>query len=165
MGNLVVAAVALGSNVGDRAAHLEFACHRLGLILANIRFSSFRNTTPAGVSIPQPDFLNGVAVGETALSARDLLSALLAIERERGRKRPYPLAPRTLDLDLILLGDQILDEPGLSVPHPRFRQRTFVLEPLAEIAPDLRDPVTGQTAGELLGALICGLGSFDLRSG
>lgn len=156
MGNRVIAAIALGSNVGDRVAHVEFASRRLSVLLANIRVSSFRHTTPAGTSSPQPDFVNAAAVGETSLSARDLLLALLAIERERGRERPYPLAPRTLDLDLILLGDQILHEPGLSVPHPRFRERTFVLEPLAEVASGLRDPVTGRTVGELLAALISG---------
>src|SRR5206468_20071 len=98
---------------------------------------------------PQTPFLNAAAVGDTTLSARRLLDALMAIERERGRERPFPNAPRTLDLDLILLGDVVIDEPGLSVPHPRFRERRFVLEPLAEIAPDLVDPVTGLTIREL----------------
>jgi 2-amino-4-hydroxy-6-hydroxymethyldihydropteridine diphosphokinase len=88
-------------------------------------------------------------VGDTALSARELLDQLLAIERERGRERPFPGAPRTLDLDLILYGNQVVDEPGLVVPHPRFRQRRFVLEPLAEVAPDLIDPLTGQTVQAL----------------
>ena len=88
-------------------------------------------------------------MGDTALSARELLDQLLAIERERGRERPFPGAPRTLDLDLILYGNQVVDEPGLVVPHPRFRQRRFVLEPLAEVAPDLIDPLTGQTVQAL----------------
>jgi 2-amino-4-hydroxy-6-hydroxymethyldihydropteridine diphosphokinase len=78
-----------------------------------------------------------------------LLERLLEIEEERGRSRPYPTAPRTLDLDLILYGDQIIDEEGLSVPHPRFRQREFVLRPLAEIAPQMIDPVTGVTVREI----------------
>ena len=98
-------------------------------------------------------YLNAVAVGETALPARALLDALLAIEGERGRSRPHQNAPRTLDLDLILFGETVIDEPGLVVPHPRFRERRFVLQPLAEIASDLRDPISGKTAGELLAAL------------
>jgi len=95
-------------------------------------------------------FLNAAAVGRTELSARSLLDALLAIEDERGRERPYPNAPRSLDLDLILFGDLVIDEPGLAVPHPRFRERRFVLEPLASIAPEFRDPASGRTVGDLL---------------
>ena len=87
------------------------------------------------------------------MPARELLESLLAIENERGRERPYPNAPRSLDLDLLLLGDATIDEPGLIVPHPRFRERRFVLEPLAEIAPDMKDPVTGKTISELLKGL------------
>ena len=79
----------------------------------------------------------------------DLLDRLLEIEEERGRQRPYARAPRTLDIDLILYGDVVIDEPGLSVPHPYFRERAFVLEPLAEIAPEIRDPITGKTIAQL----------------
>ena len=147
----MIAAIALGSNLGDRRAHLDHAVARLQSLLRSVTISEFRETPPVGMRGPQPMFLNGAAVGDTALPAREILDALLAIERERGRARPYANAPRTLDLDLILFGDSVIDEPGLIVPHPRFRERRFVLEPLAEIAPDLVDPVSGLTIGELLG--------------
>jgi 2-amino-4-hydroxy-6-hydroxymethyldihydropteridine diphosphokinase len=148
--NLVVIAVALGSNLGDRRAHLDFAVSRLRSILADLRVSSYYETDPIDVSVPQPLFLNAAAIGSTATPAPALLSALLSIEAERGRKRPYPGAARTLDLDLVLYGNLVLNEPGLTVPHPRFRERQFVLEPLAEIAPDVVDPVTGSTIADLL---------------
>jgi 2-amino-4-hydroxy-6-hydroxymethyldihydropteridine diphosphokinase len=142
-------AVALGSNVGAREAHLAFAVERLRHLLRDLRVSRFYQTEPVGVE-PQAVFLNAAAVGTTPASPSDLLAALLAIERERGRERPYPGAPRTLDLDLILHGDAIVRAEALEVPHPRFRDRAFVLQPLAEIAPGLRDPVTGLTVADLL---------------
>jgi len=144
-----IAAVALGSNLGDRRSHLDFAADRLRRLLGAFTISRYHETKPVGVDAPQPLFLNAAAVGETGVSARELLDALHAIERERGRERPRVNAPRTLDLDLILLGDLVLDEPGLVVPHPRFRERRFVLEPLAAIAPDLVDPVTHRTISQL----------------
>jgi len=145
-----IAAVALGSNLGDRRGHLDYAVSRLRSLLAGARVSPYDETDPVGVDEPQPRYLNAAVVGETDLSARALLERLLAIERERGRERPHANAPRTLDLDLILFGDLVVDEPDLIVPHPRFRERRFVLEPLAAIAPELRDPVTALTVAELL---------------
>jgi 2-amino-4-hydroxy-6-hydroxymethyldihydropteridine diphosphokinase len=146
-------AVALGSNCGDRRAHLDYAVSTLRTLLANLAVSRYYDTIPVGVSGPQALFLNAAVVGDTVMSARALLDALLAIEHERGRERPYPNAPRTLDLDVILFGDAILEEPGLRVPHPRFRERRFVLQPLAEVAPDLRDPVSGKTIADLLASV------------
>jgi 2-amino-4-hydroxy-6-hydroxymethyldihydropteridine diphosphokinase len=145
-------AVALGSNLGDRVAHLNHAIARLQTVLRNVRVSRFRETVPVGVHGPQPLYLNAAAAGSTTLPPRAVLDALLAIERERGRERPAPNAARTLDLDLILYGAVVLDEPDLVIPHPRFRDRRFVLEPLAEVAPDLVDPVTHKSVGELLAA-------------
>ena len=142
-------AIALGSNLGDRRAHLEYAIDALRLDLGNISVSSFIETAPVGVGPEHGAYLNAAVVGETRLPARTLLDRLLEIEEERGRARPYPMAPRTLDLDLILYGEEIIDEDGLTVPHPRFREREFVLAPLAEIAPEMIDPVTRQTIWEL----------------
>jgi 2-amino-4-hydroxy-6-hydroxymethyldihydropteridine diphosphokinase len=147
---LTPVAIALGSNVGDREGYLRAAIAALQPSLQRLRVSTFHDTAPVGVG-PQPTFLNAAAVGETSLSARALLDTLLAVERDCGRERPFPGAPRTLDLDLIFYDDAIIDEgPTLIVPHPRFRERRFVLEPLGEIAPDWRDPVTGKTVEELL---------------
>jgi 2-amino-4-hydroxy-6-hydroxymethyldihydropteridine diphosphokinase len=145
-------AVALGSNLGDRRSHLGFAVSRLELLLDDFRVSSYYDTDPVGVPGDQPLFLNAAATGMSTTNARDLLQALLAIERERGRERPFPGAARTLDLDLVLYGEQVIAAPDLIVPHPRFRERRFVLEPLAEIAPEMIDPVTGLTVRALLQA-------------
>jgi 2-amino-4-hydroxy-6-hydroxymethyldihydropteridine diphosphokinase len=146
-------AVALGSNLGDRTALLTEATDRLSALLSGLQVSTYHDTAPVGVSHPQPNYLNAVVVGETALSVRDLLAALLDLERAMGRTRPHAAAARTIDLDLILFGTVVADEPGLTVPHPRFRQRRFVLAPLCEVAPEMVDPVSGATARELLDRL------------
>ena len=143
-------AIALGSNLGDREANLAFGLSALPGFITNLKQSRWHDTAPVGVSPDQPRYLNGVVVGETSLGARELLDRLLLIEDAAGRTRPAPMAPRTLDLDLILFGDKKIAEPGLAVPHPRFRARLFVLEPLAEVAPDWIDPVTGRSISELL---------------
>jgi 2-amino-4-hydroxy-6-hydroxymethyldihydropteridine diphosphokinase len=144
----MIAAIALGSNLGDREAHLEFAFKGLSVLVVALQRSSDYETAPVGTS--GPPFLNAAAVGETALAPPDLLRALLALETQRGRERPYPRAPRSLDLDLVLYGDLVVEAHDLVIPHPRFRERRFVLEPLAEIAPGLVDPVTNRSVRQLL---------------
>ncbi len=147
---MTLVGIALGSNLGDRRSHLESAVARLQLLLSDLRVSRILETAPVDVVGLQDPFLNAAVAGGFEGVARDLLAELLEIEREHGRERPHPGAPRPLDLDLIFFGAERVEEPGLVVPHPRFRERRFVLEPLAEVAPDWRDPVTGLTVAELL---------------
>jgi 2-amino-4-hydroxy-6-hydroxymethyldihydropteridine diphosphokinase len=142
-------AIAVGSNLGDRGAHLEYAFDALSFDLTDSKHSTIIETAPQGVGDEHGPFLNAAVVGATKLTARELLDRLLEIEEERGRQRPYGSAPRTLDIDLILYGDAVIDEQGLSVPHPHFRERAFVLEPLVEIAPEMRDPISGKTVRQL----------------
>ena len=143
---MVKAFVGLGSNLGEREVTLRAAIGRLrGLPdVEVIEVSSFRNTEPVG-PVDQPRFLNGVVELETGLTARALLGALLELERAFGRDRSAgpPHGPRTLDLDLLLYGAETIDEPLLNVPHPRLHERRFVLEPLAELDPDLEVPGQG----------------------
>ena len=147
-------AVALGSNLGARREHLLYAAGCLRALLAEVRVSDFIDTLPWGLEAAgQPRYLNGVVVGWSRREPADLLARLQAIEQARGRTRPYRDAPRTLDLDLILAGDLVLTAPGLQIPHPRFRERRFVLEPLAAVAPEMVDPVSGLRVRELLARL------------
>jgi len=131
--------VGLGANLGDRERTLRAAVDALaaedGVEVVSV--SVLRETEPVGVG-QQPLYLNGAAELETTLTARRLLDRLLAVEQRFGRIRvPGEQGPRTLDLDLLLYGDEVIDEPGLTVPHPRLHERRFVLEPLAELAPGL----------------------------
>jgi 2-amino-4-hydroxy-6-hydroxymethyldihydropteridine diphosphokinase len=138
--------VGLGSNLGERESTLKASIGRLRTIPnVDVRaVSSLRDTPPVGY-VDQPRFLNGVVELETSLSARALLGVLLELERALGRDRSAgpPMGPRTLDLDLLLYGDATIDEPLLTVPHPRLHERRFVLEPLAELAPELEVPGQG----------------------
>lgn len=142
MDRVVTVVIALGSNLGNREVHLNQAVQELRAVLSDVRVSSFINTAPVDVHEPQPDYLNAVVVGRTTLSARRLLDTLLAIEEFHSRERRTPNAARTLDLDLILYGNDVINEPGLQVPHPRFLEREFVMGPLREIAPGL---IAGKT--------------------
>ena len=136
--------VGLGSNLGDREASLRGALELLGEEVVAV--SSFRETDPVGY-LDQPRFLNAAAALETGLGPRALLDRLLEVERELGRTRDGPrFGPRTIDLDLLLYGDRVIDEPGLVVPHPRLAERRFVLEPLAELDPGLVIPGRGRVS-------------------
>jgi 2-amino-4-hydroxy-6-hydroxymethyldihydropteridine diphosphokinase len=147
----VLAYIGLGSNLGDREGTMRAAAARLEE-LGRVRLSSVRETEPVGM-VDQPRFLNAVAELDTELGARELLERLLATERELGReRRPGDRwGPRTIDLDLLLYGNETIDEPGLQVPHPRLAERRFVLEPLAELDPGLTLP-DGRGVRDLLNA-------------
>jgi 2-amino-4-hydroxy-6-hydroxymethyldihydropteridine diphosphokinase len=135
--------VGLGANLGDARATLEAALQQLGALPATrlVAISSFYRSAP--VQAQGPDFVNAVAELATALEPHELLRALQAIEHAHGRERPHPNAPRTLDLDLLLHGQRVLQETDLTVPHPRLHERGFVLQPLLELAPDLAHPTLG----------------------
>ena len=142
------AAVALGSNLDDPEAQVRRGFEALAALPGTVLLARSRlhRTAPVGY-IDQPDFVNACALVETRLAPRELLEALLAIERRHGRVRGVPDGPRTLDLDLALYGERSIDEPGLHVPHPRMHERAFVLEPLLEVWPDAVIPGRGPAAG------------------
>ncbi len=150
--------VALGSNLGDRAAHLQAglaALQRLPhtTVTAQSRVVQTPALLPADDPTPQPDYFNAVAALETDLPPRVLLGELKAIERAQGRQVTTRWAPRPLDLDIVLWESLVLDEGDLRVPHPEMHRRAFVLEPLAELAPQAVHPVLGLTVADLLAAL------------
>ena len=149
MAEMSRAYIGLGSNLGDRAANLAEARRRLDEAGRIVAVSSIYETEPWGVGPGQPDYLNQVVAITTALPPSDLLKELLGVERVMGRVRAAPGDPRVIDLDLLLYGDEVIDEPGLTLPHPRMCDRAFVLTPLAEIAPDALHPVNGLTISAL----------------
>lgn len=148
---MVKAYVALGSNLGERRANLDAVVEKLAAVpgVEVLARSRWYETSPLGGPPGQPDYFNGVVEIETALSPRVLLEKLLQVEKELRRVRAETWGPRVIDCDLVLYGDVLIDQPGLTVPHPRMRERRFVLEPLVELAPGARDPVTRLTAKEL----------------
>ena len=150
-----LAAIALGSNLnsefGDREANLEEAVQRIGGLGEVRAVSSFYDTEPVGF-LEQPRFLNGALVLETELEPVELMRELLGVERAMGREREGAIAkgPRVIDLDLLLYGDVVISTEELTLPHPEMQARRFVLEPLAEIAPEWIHPVLGVTVGTML---------------
>ena len=143
----ITAFIALGSNLEDPVAQVRAGLHALAFLPRTqlIAASSLYRNPPAGYR-DQPDFVNAVAQIETRLAPRALLDALLAIERSHGRLRDFPNAPRTLDLDILIYGEEVVCETGLTIPHPRMLERAFVMVPLAEIAPAAVIPGAGPVA-------------------
>lgn len=144
--------LSLGSNLGDRKANLETAIARLGGLGTVKSVSAFYETEPVEFA-PQPWFLNCALILETELMPRRLLASLQSIEQEMGRRRLQPKGPRNIDIDILLFGNSVVDTRELVIPHPALHQRRFVLEPLAEIAAEVRHPVFKRTIRELRDAL------------
>ena len=141
----------LGSNVGDRESNLAAAIERLSAFMTNLRLSPIYETEPVDYT-DQRWFLNQVVEAETGLFPMQLLTRLHKIERELGRVRTIPKGPRTIDLDILFYGRTVMRSGALEIPHPRLAERRFVLAPLADLAPDVRHPVTHRTAREMLEA-------------
>jgi len=147
----VTAYLGLGSNLGDRQANLDQALEFLGQRLRIKKVSSIYDSEPVG-NIEQPRFLNLVCEVVTNLPPKSLLALAKGIESKLGRTGGPSGAPRTIDIDILLYGDEVVETPALTIPHPRMTKRAFVLMPLAEIAPNVKHPVTGQTAREMFKA-------------
>ncbi len=148
---MAVVYLSLGSNVGDRLANLQHAARKLHAHVILTQVSSVYETEPVGFT-EQPWFLNAVLEGDTDLSPAALLDCALAIEQSLGRERSVPNAPRTIDIDILLYGEDVIATPELTVPHPRLAERGFTLCPLTEIAPLAIHPVCGRTMEEILAA-------------
>ncbi len=155
--------LSLGSNLGDREIQLRDALKRLAANGRVVAVSSFYETEPVEFT-GQAWFLNCVVALETTETSEQLMASLLHIEQQMGRQRIQKKGPRTIDIDILLFDEAILDSPALTIPHPAMHQRRFVLEPLAEIAPEVRHPVLKKTVRELLDALPAGQEVRKLRT-
>lgn len=161
MGDLVY--LSLGSNIGDRAANLNIAIDRLRAFGKVLSVSSFYETEPVEFTA-QPWFLNCAIALDTEKTPQQLLARILELEQQLGRKRLRKKGPRSIDIDILLFGNSVIEEPGLTIPHPAMHKRRFVLEPLAEIASDVRHPVLERTIRELRDALPPGQSVRKMRN-
>ncbi len=138
----------LGANLGDALSQLRRAVEALARTLSDVRTSSVYRTPPLGPG-PQPEYFNAVVMGRTSRSPRETLRLALELEAAAGRTRPYPNAPRTLDVDILFHGSSVIHEGDLDVPHPRWSERAFVVVPLLDVAPRWRDPESGRTVADV----------------